>query len=133
MQEFITTLFNGLSLSSIILLTSLGLAITFGLMRVINMAHGEFVMIGAYMTYVTQQLFAAFLPSSMRDWYYSAALPLAFAATFLLGTVVGGASIFAENYTSATIAKAIVLLLVIVFLQKRPQGLFTIRSRSLYD
>lgn len=48
MQEFITTLFNGLSLSSIILLTSLGLAITFGLMRVINMAHGEFVMIGAY-------------------------------------------------------------------------------------
>ncbi|WP_318361922.1 urea ABC transporter permease subunit UrtB [uncultured Agathobaculum sp.] len=301
MQEFITTLFNGLSLSSIILLTSLGLAITFGLMRVINMAHGEFVMIGAYMTYVTQQLFSAFLPSSMRDWYYIAALPLAFAATFLLGavleklvisrlygreidsllatwgislilqqaarsifgaqgvnvnapkflsggltvagctfsynrlfilglvlvclggvgllmyrtafgrqvravmqnrpmaqcmginsrrvdsltfslgsglaglagcslallgsidatvgqnyivnsfmavvlggvgrllgtvvgsTAIGGASIFAENYTSATIAKAIVLLLVIVFLQKRPQGLFTIRSRSLDD
>ena len=301
MQEFITTLFNGLSLSFIILLTSLGLAITFGLMRVINMAHGEFVMIGAYMTYVTQQLFAAFLPGSMRDWYYIAALPLAFAATFLLGavleklvisrlygreidsllatwgislilqqaarsifgaqgvnvnapkflsggltvagctfsynrlfilglvlvclggvgllmyrtafgrqvravmqnrpmaqcmginsrrvdsltfslgsglaglagcslallgsidatvgqnyivnsfmavvlggvgrllgtvvgsTAIGGASIFAENYTSATIAKAIVLLLVIVFLQKRPQGLFTIRSRSLDD
>ena len=301
MQEFITTLFNGLSLSSIILLTSLGLAITFGLMRVINMAHGEFVMIGAYMTCVTQQLFSAFLPISMRDWYYIAALPLAFAATFLLGavleklvisrlygreidsllatwgislilqqaarsifgaqgvnvnapkflsggltvagctfsynrlfilglvlvclggvgllmyrtafgrqvravmqnrpmaqcmginsrrvdsltfslgsgiaglagcslallgsidatvgqnyivnsfmavvlggvgrllgtvvgsTAIGGASIFAENYTSATIAKAIVLLLVIVFLQKRPQGLFTIRSRSLDD
>ena len=301
MQEFITTLFNGLSLSSIILLTSLGLAITFGLMRVINMAHGEFVMIGAYMTYVTQQMFSAFLPSSMRDWYYIAALPLAFAATFLLGavleklvisrlygreidsllatwgislilqqaarsifgaqgvnvnapkflsggltvagctfsynrlfilglvlvclggvgllmyrtafgrqvravmqnrpmaqcmginsrrvdsltfslgsglaglagcslallgsidatvgqnyivnsfmavvlggvgrllgtvvgsTAIGSASIFAENYTSATIAKAIVLLLVIVFLQKRPQGLFTIRSRSLDD
>lgn len=301
MQEFITTLFNGLSLSSIILLTSLGLAITFGLMRVINMAHGEFVMISAYMTYVTQQLFSAFLPISMRDWYYIAALPLAFAATFLLGavleklvisrlygreidsllatwgislilqqaarsifgaqgvnvnapkflsggltvagctfsynrlfilglvlvclggvgllmyrtafgrqvravmqnrpmaqcmginsrrvdsltfslgsglaglagcslallgsidatvgqnyivnsfmavvlggvgrllgtvvgsTAIGGASIFAENYTSATIAKAIVLLLVIVFLQKRPQGLFTIRSRSLDD
>ena len=301
MQEFITTLFNGLSLSSIILLASLGLAITFGLMRVINMAHGEFVMIGAYMTYVTQQLFSAFLPISMRDWYYIAALPLAFAATFLLGavleklvisrlygreidsllatwgislilqqaarsifgaqgvnvnapkflsggltvagctfsynrlfilglvlvclggvgllmyrtafgrqvravmqnrpmaqcmginsrrvdsltfslgsglaglagcslallgsidatvgqnyivnsfmavvlggvgrllgtvvgsTAIGGASIFAENYTSATIAKAIVLLLVIVFLQKRPQGLFTIRSRSLDD
>lgn len=301
MQEFITTLFNGLSLSSIILLTSLGLAITFGLMRVINMAHGEFVMIGAYMTYVTQQLFSAFLPISMRDWYYIAALPLAFAATFLLGavleklvisrlygreidsllatwgislilqqaarsifgaqgvnvnapkflsggltvagctfsynrlfilglvlvclggvgllmyrtafgrqvravmqnrpmaqcmginsrrvdsltfslgsglaglagcslallgsidatvgqnyivnsfmavvlggvgrllgtvvgsTAIGSASIFAENYTSATIAKAIVLLLVIVFLQKRPQGLFTIRSRSLDD
>ena len=46
--------FNGLSLSSIILLASLGLAITFGLMRVINMAHGEFMMIGAYVTYMVQ-------------------------------------------------------------------------------
>ncbi|MGO5027760.1 urea ABC transporter permease subunit UrtB [Candidatus Agathobaculum pullicola] len=301
MQEFVTTLFNGLSLGSIILLTSLGLAITFGLMRVINMAHGEFVMIGAYMTYVTQEIFAAFLPAGAQDLYYIVALPLAFAVTFLLGavlervvvsrlygreidsllatwgislilqqaarsifgaqgvnvnapaflsggltiagctfsynrlfilglvlaclagvgvlmyrtafgrqvravmqnrpmaqcmginsrrvdcltfslgsglaglagcsiallgsidatvgqsyivnsfmavvlggvgrllgtvvgsTAIGASSIFAENYTSATIAKAIVLLLVIVFLQKRPQGLFTIRSRSLDD
>lgn len=301
MQEFVTTLFNGLSLGSIILLTSLGLAITFGLMRVINMAHGEFVMIGAYMTYVTQEIFAALLPAGVQDLYYIAALPLAFAVTFLLGavleravvsrlygreidsllatwgislilqqaarsifgaqgvnvnapsflsggltiggctfsynrlfilglvlvsmagvgvlmyrtafgrqvravmqnrpmaqcmginsrrvdcltfslgsglaglagcsiallgsidatvgqsyivnsfmavvlggvgrllgtvvgsTAIGASSIFAENYTSATIAKAIVLLLVIVFLQKRPQGLFTIRSRSLDD
>lgn len=301
MQEFVTTLFNGLSLGSIILLTSLGLAITFGLMRVINMAHGEFVMIGAYMTYVTQEIFAALLPAGIQDLYYIAALPLAFAVTFLLGavleravvsrlygreidsllatwgislilqqaarsifgaqgvnvnapsflsggltiggctfsynrlfilglvlvsmagvgvlmyrtafgrqvravmqnrpmaqcmginsrrvdcltfslgsglaglagcsiallgsidatvgqsyivnsfmavvlggvgrllgtvvgsTAIGASSIFAENYTSATIAKAIVLLLVIVFLQKRPQGLFTIRSRSLDD
>ena len=49
-------IFNGLSLSSIILLASLGLAITFGLMRVINMAHGEFMMIGAYTTFVIQKL-----------------------------------------------------------------------------
>ena len=62
MVHFINTLFNGISLSSIILLTSLGLAITFGLMRVINMAHGEFLMIGAYMTYVVQQIFAGLLP-----------------------------------------------------------------------
>lgn len=88
MQEFVTTLFNGLSLSSIILLTSLGLAITFGLMRVINMAHGEFVMIGAYMTYVTQEVFAAFLPAGVQDLYYIAALPLAFAVTFLLGALL---------------------------------------------
>ena len=58
MVQFINSLFNGISLSSIILLTSLGLAITFGLMRVINMAHGEFLMIGAYMTYVVQQFFS---------------------------------------------------------------------------
>ena len=57
MEQLINTIFNGLSLSSIILLTSLGLSITFGLMKVINMAHGEFVMIGAYMTFVVQQIF----------------------------------------------------------------------------
>lgn len=299
MQEFINTLFNGLSLSSIILLTSIGLAITFGVMRIINMAHGEFVMIGAYMTYVMQQIFNAFVPEAFGDFYYIAAIPFAFFVTFILGaileklvisrlygreidsllatwgislilqqaarsifgaqgvnvnapsflsggltingctfsynrlfimalvlfclfivwfimyrssfgcqmravmqnrpmaqcmginsrrvdqmtfsigsglagvagcslallgsidsavgqnyivnsfmsvvlggvgrlagtvlgsTAIGSASIFAENYTSATIAKAIVLFIVILFLQKRPQGLFTIRSRSL--
>ena len=46
MEQLINTLFNGISLSSIILLTSIGLAITFGLMKVINMAHGEFLKIG---------------------------------------------------------------------------------------
>lgn len=85
MEQFINTLFNGLSLSSIILLTSLGLAITFGLMKVINMAHGEFVMIGAYMTYVTQQIFAKFGGS---DIYYIIAIPVAFGMTFLLGSLL---------------------------------------------
>ena len=66
MDRFINTMFNGVSLSSIILLTSLGLAITFGLMRVINMAHGEFVMIGAYTTYVVQQIFVKYCPESIR-------------------------------------------------------------------
>ncbi len=295
MSQLITTLFNGFSLSSIILLTSIGLAITFGLMKVINMAHGEFVMIGAYMTYVVQEIFVA----TVGDLYYFIAIPVAFATAFVLGSIleklvisrlygreidsllatfgislilqqlartifgaqgvnvnapsmlrggltignitfsynrifiifmvclclfilwivmykmnfgkqmravmqnrdmakcmginsrkvdnitfalgsglagiagcsiallgsidstvgqnyivnsfmavvlggvgnllgtifgaatIGFASIFAENYTSASIAKAIVLLLVIAFLQKRPQGLFTIRSRSL--
>lgn len=68
MEQFINTLFNGISLSSIILLTSLGLAITFGLMRVINMAHGEFLMIGAYMTYVVQQIFVKYFPESVRTF-----------------------------------------------------------------
>ena len=67
MEQFINTLFNGISLSSIILLTSIGLAITFGLMRVINMAHGEFIMIGAYMTYVVQEIFNRFVPSNLQD------------------------------------------------------------------
>ncbi|GHU56397.1 branched-chain amino acid ABC transporter permease [Clostridia bacterium] len=88
MTLFINAAFNGLSLTSIILLTSLGLAITFGLMRVINMAHGEFVMIGAYMTYLTQQFFADFLPKSLFSGYYFAALVVAFAVTFALGSLM---------------------------------------------
>lgn len=87
MAGIINTLFNGLSLSSIILLTSLGLAITFGLMRVINMAHGEFLMIGAYMTYVTQEIFKR-MPSAMQDLYYFCAIPIAFLVTFLLGSLL---------------------------------------------
>lgn len=85
MSEFISTLFNGLSLSSIILLTSLGLAITFGLMKVINMAHGEFVMIGAYTTYVVQQFFVNHM-EGMLDFYYFFAIPASFAVAFLMGS-----------------------------------------------
>ena len=59
-------LFYGLSLGSILLLASLGLAITFGLMGVINMAHGEMLMIGAYSTFVVQNLFKEYLPESIR-------------------------------------------------------------------
>lgn len=88
MAQFINTVFNCVSLSSIILLTSLGLAITFGLMKVINMAHGEFLMIGAYMTYVVQNIFEKFLPESMFSLYYFFALAAAFAVTFLLGAVL---------------------------------------------
>ena len=88
MHQFVNTLFNGISLSSIILLTSLGLAITFGLMKVINMAHGEFLMIGAYTTYVVQEIFAKFCPKSMMSLYYFVAIPSAFFVTFLLGSVL---------------------------------------------
>ncbi len=56
MDIFLMQLFNGLSVSSIYLLAALGLAITFGLMGVINMAHGEFIMIGAYTTYIVERL-----------------------------------------------------------------------------
>ena len=87
MTEFVTLVFNGLSLSSIILLTALGLAITFGLMHVINMAHGEFLMIGAYLTYVTQELFSTFLPGAMA-FYYIAAIFVAFLGTFVLGCLL---------------------------------------------
>ena len=51
--------------------------------------------------------------------------------TAIGSVIIGSASIFTENYTSSTIANAIVLLIVIIFLQKRPQGLFVIKSRNL--
>lgn len=82
--EWAGNLFYGISLGSVLLLAALGLAITFGLMGVINMAHGELLMIGAYVTYVVQTLFRAWLPDWL-DWYVVAALPLAFVVTALVG------------------------------------------------
>src|SRR3954464_15655919 len=61
MSTWITQICNGLSLGSILLIISLGLAFSFGLMKVINMAHGEFIMIGAYTTYVFQKYIAVAL------------------------------------------------------------------------
>ena len=80
-------LFTGLSLGSILLLAALGLAITYGLMGVINMAHGELIMIGAYATYVVQGLFRQYLPGAF-DWYVLAALPVAFLTSALVGAVM---------------------------------------------
>ena len=81
-------IFNGLSLSSIILLASLGLAITFGLMRVINMDHGEFMMIGAYTTYVVQGLIQKFISKDAADIGYFVSIIAAFAVTFIIGSLL---------------------------------------------
>jgi urea transport system permease protein len=80
-------LFTGISLGSILLLVALGLAITYGLMGVINMAHGELMMIGAYATYVVQGVFRQWLPGAF-DWYLVAAVPVAFAASAAVGAVL---------------------------------------------
>jgi urea transport system permease protein len=73
----VETVFQGLSLGSILLLMALGLAIVFGLMGVINMAHGELMALGAYTTFVVQGWFAAHLPGRF-DLYFLVALPMAF-------------------------------------------------------
>jgi urea transport system permease protein len=80
-------MFTGLSLGSILLLAALGLAITYGLMGVINMAHGELIMIGAYATYVVQGLFRSYLPGAF-DWYLIAAIPVAFMTSALVGAAL---------------------------------------------
>ena len=82
--ETIGRIFSGISLGSILLLAALGLAITYGLMGVINMAHGELIMIGAYATYVVQNFFRAHLPQFF-DAYLIAAIPVAFAASAVVG------------------------------------------------
>ena len=82
------TLFRGISLSSILLIMSLGLAIVFGLMGVINMAHGELMMVGAYATFITQQAFVSWVSPELFDWYFPVALPVAFVAAAGFGWVL---------------------------------------------
>jgi urea transport system permease protein len=99
--DFLGTLFRGISLGSILLVAALGLAITFGLMRVINMAHGEMIAVGAYTTYLVQNIFGAGvtipffglslpifginLTGPAYQWYFLVALPCSFLAAALVG------------------------------------------------
>ncbi|MBL8450354.1 MAG: urea ABC transporter permease subunit UrtB [Dechloromonas sp.] len=85
--DTLASMFSGLSLGSILLLAALGLAITYGVMGVINMAHGELLMIGAYSAYGMQSLFRAIAPQYV-DWYLPAAIPVAFFAAAAVGVVM---------------------------------------------
>ncbi len=77
----------GLSLGSVLLLAAIGLAITFGVMGVINMAHGEMVMIGAYVTFLVQEVMRNSAPT-LLDHSLFIAIPLAFLMTALIGIVI---------------------------------------------
>ncbi|WP_216830825.1 urea ABC transporter permease subunit UrtB [Alkalihalobacterium elongatum] len=88
MEGVIVQAFNGISLGSILLLIAMGLAITFGLMKVINMAHGELIMIGAYATYVVQMTFQKYLPAGWFDMYFFLAIPFAFLVAALIGMLL---------------------------------------------
>jgi len=83
----VETLFQGASLASILLLMALGLAIVFGLMGVINMAHGELMALGAYATFVVQNWFRAVWPDRL-DLYFVAALPISFLVAAAVGLVM---------------------------------------------
>jgi len=80
----VSTSFEVLSLSSVLMMIALGLAITFGVMGVINMAHGEMLMIGAYAAYVVQNLFQSACPNHY-DWYFVVAIPASFLAAAGMG------------------------------------------------
>ena len=85
--EVVSNIFTGLSLGSILLLAALGLAITYGLIGVINMAHGEFLMIGAYATFVVQTIFRSFF-MQYQDYYLIFAIPTAFISAAVFGLIL---------------------------------------------
>ena len=85
--ENISRVFSGISLGSVLLLAALGLAITYGVMGVINMAHGELLMVGAYTTYLVQGVFRSYFPGAL-DWYVVAAIPAAFFSAALVGVIM---------------------------------------------
>ena len=87
MIELVANFFRGLSLGSVLLLAALGLAITFGLMRVINMAHGEMIMIGAYATYSIQIWFQQYLPNYF-GFYLMVAIPVSFLVAAGVGMII---------------------------------------------
>lgn len=88
MDAILYQAFNGLSLGSILLLVSLGLALAFGLMRVINMAHGEFIMIGAYVAFLFQQALAPVLGGVEPGIWFILAIPAAFIVAAALGALM---------------------------------------------
>jgi len=84
---FLGNLFQGVSLGSVLLLAAVGLAITFGVMGVINMAHGEMVMLGAYTTFMVQEVFRNYFPGAF-DWSLAVAVPAAFLVTGAVGIAI---------------------------------------------
>ena len=78
----------GISLGSVLLLAAIGLAITFGVMGVINMAHGEMIMLGAYTTFVVQEIFRSTMPPDAFGFYLLAAIPAAFVVAAAFGVLI---------------------------------------------
>ena len=87
MSALIEGLFNGISIGSVLLIASLGLAIVFGLMGVINLAHGELMMLGAYTTFVVQNIFKP-LGEPWFDFYIIFSIPAAFVVAAIAGLIL---------------------------------------------
>jgi len=88
MTALFDTLFNGLAIGSVLMLAALGLAVVFGLMGVINMAHGELMMLGAYTTFVVQNLLESGPLEGLLPLYILLSIPLAFLVSGLVGLLL---------------------------------------------
>lgn len=122
--DFVQTLFFGLGLGSVLALAAIGLAITFGVMGVINMAHGELIMLGAYSTYVVQLL----LPNHI-DYSLFIALPVAFLVSGLTGIAIQqGVIRFLEGRPLETLLATFGVSLI---LQQAVRSIFSPLNRSV--
>ena len=88
MQLLFESLFNGVAIGSVLLMAALGLAIVFGLMGVINLAHGELIMLGAYTTFVVQLIFKLPALAPLYNLYVLVALPVAFIVSGVVGVLL---------------------------------------------
>lgn len=82
--DTLATIYNGLSFASILFMAAIGLAVIFGLMGIINLAQGEFIMLGAYVTWLVQEALRSIAPA-LLDWYLLIAIPFVFLATAAIG------------------------------------------------
>ena len=87
MQELLIAIFNGISIGSVLLIVALGLAIIFGLMGVINLAHGELIMLGAYTTFVVQNICNS-IGKPIANIYIFLAIPIAFIVVAIAGLIL---------------------------------------------
>jgi urea transport system permease protein len=85
--DTLTTVYNGLSFASILFMAAIGLAVIFGLMGVINLAQGEFIMLGAYVTWLVQEALRQVAPA-LLEWYLIIAVPIVFLITGVIGVVL---------------------------------------------
>lgn len=85
--DMLTTVYNGLSFASILFMAAIGLAVIFGLMGVINLAQGEFIMLGAYVTWLVQEALRQTAPA-LLEWYLIIAVPIVFVVTGAIGVVL---------------------------------------------
>ena len=117
----------GISAASVLLLAAIGLAITFGVMGVINMAHGEMVMLGAYATYAVQMI----VPTSMANWSVVLALPIAFLVSAAAGVVIER-SVIRYLYTRP-LETLLATWGVSLILQQAVRSLFGASNRQVYS
>ena len=125
METFLEQVFNGVSQGSILLLIALGLTFTFGQMGVINMAHGELIMIGAYTPYVLQTEVALFAGATSTAYMLS--LPVAFVAAGLVGVLMEW--LLLRRMYDRPLDTLLVTFGVALLLQQARQGLLR-RSRT---